>query len=113
MKIAKIAFGLICLVILASNIVTMLRWSEARGVYDDICYLRQAHLFQRFGAGGIDTDASRDDDRCFEGRKDIAFVPIAMLSLWSVSFASLLEPAEAVREVLLRHRPASVGALLQ
>ncbi|MEY9883125.1 hypothetical protein [Bradyrhizobium sp. USDA 329] len=30
MNIAKPAFGLICLAILASNIVTMARWSEAR-----------------------------------------------------------------------------------
>jgi len=59
MKIAKLAFGLICLAILASNIVTMSRWSEARGVYDDICYLRQAHLFQRFGVDGLNTDAVR------------------------------------------------------
>ena len=74
MKIAKLAFGLICLAILASNIVTMSRWSEARGVYDDICYLRQAHLFQRFGADGLNTDAVRDDDRYFEGKmKQIAF----------------------------------------
>jgi hypothetical protein len=74
MKIAKLAFGLVCLAILASNIVTMSRWSEARGVYDDICYLRQAHLFQRFGADGLNTDAVRDDDRYFEGKmKEIAF----------------------------------------
>ncbi|MGW1424788.1 hypothetical protein ACWAT4_32215 [Bradyrhizobium manausense] len=74
MKIAKFAFGLICLAILASNILTMSRWSEARGVYDDICYLRQAHLFQRFGAGGLDTNAVRDDDRYFEGKlKEIGF----------------------------------------
>ena len=74
MKIAKLAFGLICLAILASNIVTMSRWSEARGVYDDICYLRQAHLFQRFGAGGLDTNAVRNDDRYFEGKmKEIGF----------------------------------------
>ncbi|WP_256807900.1 hypothetical protein [Bradyrhizobium sp. Bra64] len=74
MKIAKLAFGLICLAILASNIVTMSRWSEARGVYDDICYLRQAHLFQRFGADGLNTDAARDDDRYFEGKmKEIGF----------------------------------------
>ncbi|TYL97421.1 hypothetical protein FXB40_08685 [Bradyrhizobium rifense] len=75
MKAAKLAFGLICLAILISNIATMSRWSETRGVYDDICYLRQAHLFQRFGAGGLDTNASRDDDRYFEGKlKEIAFV---------------------------------------
>jgi len=74
MKAAKLAFGLICLVILASNIWTMSRWSEARGVYDDICYLRQAHLFQRFGASGLDTNAVRDDDRFFEGKmKEIAY----------------------------------------
>lgn len=74
MKIAKLVFGLICLAILASNIATMSRWSEARGVYDDICYLRQAHLFQRFGADGLDTNAGRDDDRYFEGKlKQIAF----------------------------------------
>ncbi|WP_158626793.1 hypothetical protein [Bradyrhizobium sp. RP6] len=30
MKIAKPAFGLLCLAILASNVVTMARWSEAR-----------------------------------------------------------------------------------
>ncbi|QOZ54687.1 hypothetical protein [Bradyrhizobium sp. CCBAU 53338] len=74
MKAAKLALGLICLAILASNIWTMSRWSEARGVYDDICYLRQAHLFQRFGAGGLDTNAIRDDDRYFEGKmKEIGF----------------------------------------
>lgn len=74
MKAAKLAFGLICFAILASNIATMSRWSEARGVYDDICYLRQAHLFQRFGAGGLDTNAVGDDDRYFEGKlKEIAF----------------------------------------
>lgn len=74
MKAAKLAFGLICLAILASNIWTMSRWSEARGVYDDICYLRQAHLFQRFGADGLNTDAVRDDDRYFEGKmKEIGF----------------------------------------
>ncbi|MBW7964431.1 hypothetical protein [Bradyrhizobium sp. BR 10261] len=74
MKSAKLAFGLICLAILASNIWGMSRWSEARGVYDDICYLRQAHLFQRFGINGLDTNAVRDDDRYFEGKlKEIAF----------------------------------------
>lgn len=74
MKIAKLAFGLICLAILASNIVTMSRWSEARGVYDDICYLRQAHLFQRLGVGGLNTNVALDYDHYFEGKlKEIAF----------------------------------------
>lgn len=58
----KAICGLLCLVVLASNLWSMSRWNEARGVYDDICYLRQAHLFQRFGLSGFNTDISRDDD---------------------------------------------------
>ena len=58
----KAACTFLCLAVLASNLWSMLRWNEARGVYDDICYLRQAHLLQRFGLGGFDTDVSRDDD---------------------------------------------------
>lgn len=74
MNIVKLAFGLVCLAILASNIASMSRWSEARGVYDDLCYLRQAHLFQRFGAGGFDTNAARDDDGFMKAKlKQIGF----------------------------------------
>ena len=62
MHYLKIACGFVCLLVLASNVWSMSRWSEARGVYDDLCYLRQAHLFQRFGLAGLDTDISRDDD---------------------------------------------------
>ena len=62
MKPLKAIFALLCLLLLASNVWSMLHWSEARGVFDDICYLRQAHLFQRFGLGGFDTDVARDDD---------------------------------------------------
>jgi hypothetical protein len=74
MKILKLALGLICLLILASNIRTMSRWTEVRGVYDDICYLRQAHLFQLYGIGGLDTDVSRDDDHFLQRKlKEIGF----------------------------------------
>jgi hypothetical protein len=66
MKILKFSFCLVCLLILASNILMMSRWNEARGVNDDVCYLRQAHLFQRFGLGGLDTDLSRNDDHFVE-----------------------------------------------
>ena len=62
MKLLKMLCGLACLLVLASNVRSMSHWNEARGVYDDVCYLRQAHLFQRFGLGGFDTDMSRDDD---------------------------------------------------
>ncbi len=58
----KIVFAFLCLAVLAGHLWSMSRWNEARGVYDDICYLRQAHLFQRFGLAGFDTDVSRDDD---------------------------------------------------
>jgi hypothetical protein len=62
MRPLKIFCSIACLLILASNVWSMSRWSEARGVYDDVCYLRQAHLFQKFGFRGLDTDIARDDD---------------------------------------------------
>lgn len=61
MNYLKLAGGFVCFLVLASNVWSMSRWSESRGVYDDICYLRQAHLFQKFGVGGLDTDISRGD----------------------------------------------------
>lgn len=54
-----------CGTVFLSNVITYFSWSERRGVYDDICYLRQAHLFQRFGLSGIDTSMARDDDNFF------------------------------------------------
>jgi len=74
MRSLKIACGIVCLLVLASNVWSMSRWNEARGVYDDLCYLRQAHLFQRFGLAGFDTDISRDDDHYLVGKlKEIGF----------------------------------------
>ncbi|MGY3545121.1 hypothetical protein ACVWZ4_000614 [Bradyrhizobium sp. USDA 4472] len=74
MKILKLAFGLVCLLILAGNMRTLSRWTEARGVYDDVCYLRQAHLFQLYGVGGLDTDVSRDGDHFLARKlKEIGF----------------------------------------
>jgi len=58
----KVFCGFGLFVVLASNVWSISRWNESRGVYDDICYLRQAHLFQKFGLDGFDTDISRDDD---------------------------------------------------
>ena len=70
----RILCGLVCFLVLASNVWSMSRWSEARGVYDDVCYLRQAHLFQRFGLGGFDTDITRDDDHYLASKlKEIGF----------------------------------------
>src|SRR5713101_3671798 len=74
MHYLKVVGGLACFLILASNVWSMSRWSEARGVYDDVCYLRQAHLFQRFGLSGFDTDVSRDDDHYLSSKlKEIGF----------------------------------------
>ncbi|PDT84591.1 hypothetical protein CO669_31950 [Bradyrhizobium sp. Y36] len=65
MRLGKAIGILLCAAILASHLFSMSRWSEDRGVNDDICYLRQAHLFQRFGLGGLDTSFARDDDGYF------------------------------------------------
>ena len=62
------------LVVLVNNIVSISGWTESRVVYDDVCYLRQAHLFERFGLGGIDTDIARDDDHYLRNKlKEIGF----------------------------------------
>jgi len=62
MRAVKVFFSIVFLAILASNIRLTSHWSESRGVYDDICYLRQAHLFQRFGWQGLDTSLARETD---------------------------------------------------
>ena len=68
MKFLKILCATGFLVVLVSNIWSISGWIEARGVYDDICYLRQAHLFERFGLRGIDTNIVFDDDHYFTGK---------------------------------------------
>ena len=68
MIILKILCAIGFLTVLVSNIWSISGWIEARGVYDDICYLRQAHLFERFGLRGIDTNIVLDDDQYFRGR---------------------------------------------
>jgi hypothetical protein len=62
MNVLRLLCGFGLLALLASNVWTMSRWNESRGVYDDVCYLRQAHLFQKHGLGGIDTNIVFDDD---------------------------------------------------
>ncbi len=68
MKRTKILCAIGFFAVLISNVLTVSRWNETRGVYDDLCYLRQAHLFQKFGLLGIDTNIVRDDDRYFAGK---------------------------------------------
>jgi hypothetical protein len=74
MGVLKLLCAIGLLAVLASNVWTMSRWSESRGVYDDVCYLRQAHLFQKFGFRGIDTNIAYDDDHYVKNKlKAIGF----------------------------------------
>ena len=75
MKLIKLLCGIGFLVVLASNILTISRWNESRGVYDDICYLRQAHLFQQFGLDGLNTDIKRDDDHYLKDKLEAIGFP--------------------------------------
>ncbi|WP_246583404.1 hypothetical protein [Bradyrhizobium iriomotense] len=68
MRAVKVFFSILFLAILASNVRSISHWTESRGVYDDICYLRQAHLFQRFGWQGFDTSLARETDGYLVGK---------------------------------------------
>ena len=68
MRFLKVLCGIGFLAMFVSNVWSISGWNEIRGVYDDICYLRQAHLFQKFGPGGLDTDISRGDDHYLSSR---------------------------------------------
>ena len=92
------AFGF--LVLLASNIWSISTWTETRGVYDDVCYLRQAHLFERFGLGGLDTDIARDDDHYLRDKlKEIDF-PAA-------SDPPCHTPMPATKKLVLQYPPGT------
>lgn len=103
MKTVRILCGLFCFLVLASNVWSMSRWSEARGVYDDVCYLRQAHLFQRFGPAGFDTNISRDDDRYLAAKlKEIGF------PTWSdISTAPCHTHMPAANKLVIQYPPGT------
>ncbi len=107
MPYLKVVCGFVCFLILASSVWSISRWNEARGVYDDVCYLRQAHLFQRYGFGGFDTDISRDDDRYLASRlKEIGF------SDWNdPAKAPCHTPMPATKKRVLQYPPGT-GLLL-
>ena len=107
MKFLKLFCGFGLVVVLASNVWSMSRWSEARGVYDDICYLRQAHLFQKFGLAGLNTDISGDDDHYLA------------LKLKEIGFPTWSDPATApchnlmpVTKKLVTQYPPGTGFFL-
>ena len=107
MKLAKGIVGILFLAVLASNILAISHWNESRGVYDDVCYLRQAHLFQRVGLAGFDTDIAKDDDRYLAGKlRDIGFAE------WNVpSRAPCHVPMEKTQKIVLQYPPGT-GAVL-
>jgi hypothetical protein len=98
MRYLKMACGFVCLLILCSNIWTISRWNESRGVYDDVCYLRQAHLFQKYGLGGLDTNIARDDDHYLSSK------------LKAIDFPGWNDPAEAPCHSLM---PATQKRVMQ
>lgn len=103
MHYLKVLCGFALLAVLASNVWSMSRWSESRGVYDDICYLRQAHLFQRFGLAGLDTNIALDDDHYLTGKmKEINF------PTWSdATTAPCHTPIPATKKLVLQYPPGT------
>ncbi|HET7122601.1 MAG TPA: hypothetical protein VFI51_00670 [Bradyrhizobium sp.] len=74
MRYLKVLCGFGLLVVLVSNLWSISGWNEIRGVYDDLCYLRQAHLFQKSGLHGLDTNILLEDDHYFSSKlKQIDF----------------------------------------
>jgi hypothetical protein len=74
MPYLKILCGFGFLVVLVSNLWSISGWNEIRGVYDDLCYLRQAHLFQKSGLRGLDTNIALEEDHYLSSRlKEIDF----------------------------------------
>jgi len=107
MKLAKIIVGILFLGVLLSNVLAISRWNESRGVYDDVCYLRQAHLFQRFGLGGLDTDVSRDDDGYLAGKlRDIGHVAAN-----DTRNAPCHSPMEKTGKIVMQYPPGTGAAL--
>lgn len=107
MRFLKILCGLGLAVVLATNVRSMSHWSEARGVYDDICYLRQAHLFQKFGLAGLNTDISLDDDHYLALKlKEIGFPG------WSDQAAAPCHNLMPVTKKLVVQYPPGTGFLL-
>ena len=103
MKFLTAYCGFGFLVVLVSNVWSISNWTETRAVYDDICYLRQAHLFERFGLGGLDTNITRDDDHYLRDKlKEINF------PTWSdVTTAPCHTPMPASKKLVLQYPPGT------
>jgi hypothetical protein len=96
-----------CLAIVASNLWSMSGWSERRGAADDLCYLRQAHLFQTQGVGGLSTDIAHETDGYFKRLVTEAGHPESNVA----GFANCHPKVAATGKIVLRY-PPGVGFLL-
>ncbi len=65
LRSGKVLATIACAVILLLQLVAMSKWPNIRGIHDDLCYLRQAHLFQTLGVHGLNTDITLDNDNYF------------------------------------------------
>jgi hypothetical protein len=103
MKIAKTICVLIVAIVFISEALSMARWTENRGVWDDFCYLRQAHLFQTLGFGGLDTDISRNTDHYIETK--------LKQGGWPGSIVTCFDPKPATGKTVMFYPPGT-GFLL-
>ena len=98
MPYLKVLCGFGFLVVLVSNLWSISGWNEIRGVYDDLCYLRQAHLFQQSGLRGLDTDIALEDDHYLSSK------------LKQIDFPTWSDPATAPCHTLI---PATKKLVIQ
>ena len=103
----RLLLAILCAAVAASVFWSAAHWSERRGVFDDIGYLRQAHLFQRFGLGGFDTDIRRDDDHFFS---DAAAEVSALV--WNDPNRPITHTFIPQRDTWVLQYPTGTGALL-
>jgi hypothetical protein len=106
LKSLKLLGCLLCLAIVASNFWSMSRWSERRGVVDDLCYLRQAHLFQQRGFAGLNTDIALETDGYFQ-----RLVTEAGHPEWRTAGFAMCHPPTAAGRLVIQY-PPGVGFLL-
>src|SRR3977135_452743 len=103
MKYLKALCGLGFFVVLVSNVWSISGWNEIRGVYDDICYLRQAHLFQKSGPRGLDTDVALDNDHYLSKRLKAIDFPT-----WSdVTTAPCHTSMPATKKLVIQYPPGT------
>jgi hypothetical protein len=81
--------------------------SGRRGAADDLCYLRQAHLFQTQGVGGLSTDIAHETDGYFKRLVTEAGHPESNVA----GFANCHPKVAATGKIVLRY-PPGVGFLL-